>query len=145
MTAPPDPSPGRRLGPWDPSGGQEAWDFSITSAFRMGPALADPTAIAGVFASVHVPPHGRSVHPGRLHFQSTGPGGCGRWVVRRSFAQFWRGSRARPNGLVPQAASRLRSASHRENARAIFKRAPEQTGSHCRSLGLSVLAESELT
>ena len=35
-----------------PGGAPEAWDFSITSASRMGPALADPTAIAGVFASV---------------------------------------------------------------------------------------------
>ena len=42
-------------------------------------------------------------------------------------------------------AQRISCTLHRENARAILKRAPEQTGSHCRSLGLSLslLAESE--
>ena len=38
---------------------------------------------------------------------------------------------------------RLSCTFHRENARAILKRAPEQTGSRCRSLGLSLLADSE--
>ena len=34
------------------SGGQEAWDFSITNALRLGPALPDPAAFSGVFSSV---------------------------------------------------------------------------------------------
>ena len=34
------------------SGGHEAWDLSVCSAFRLGPALADRTNIAGIFASV---------------------------------------------------------------------------------------------
>ena len=81
---PPDPDTASRRPadiwvPRGPSGGQEAWDFSITNAFRMGLALADPTAIAGVFASVE--PHkntsqyGHSVDPGRLHILPSGPGG----------------------------------------------------------------------
>ena len=52
---PPDPSfPCRRPPdvwvPRGPSGGQEAWDFSITSALRLGPAPPDPTAFSGVFS-----------------------------------------------------------------------------------------------
>ena len=39
-------------------------------------------------------------------------------------------------------AQRISCALHRENARAILKRASEQTGSHCCSLGLSLLSES---
>ena len=34
------------------AGGPEAWDFSVTSAFRLGPAAPDPAAFAGVFSSV---------------------------------------------------------------------------------------------
>ena len=55
---PPDPdpqdpsSPSRRLVdvwvPMGPSGGQEAWDFSITSALRLGPAPPDPAAFSGL-------------------------------------------------------------------------------------------------
>ena len=41
-------------------------------------------------------------------------------------------------------AQRIACTLHRENARAILKRAPEQAGSHCGSLGLSLMAESEL-
>ena len=35
-----------------PSGGQEAWDFSITSALRLRPAVPDPAAFPTVFSSV---------------------------------------------------------------------------------------------
>ena len=35
-----------------PGGGPEAWDFSVASAFRLGPAAPDPAAFAGVFSSV---------------------------------------------------------------------------------------------
>ena len=40
-------------------------------------------------------------------------------------------------------AQRISCTIHWENARAILKRALEQMGTHCRSLGMSVLAESE--
>ena len=54
---PPDPSsPSRRPAdvwvPRGPGGGPEAWDFSVTSAFRLGLAAPDPAAFAGVFSSV---------------------------------------------------------------------------------------------
>ena len=54
---PKDPSsPGRRPAdvwvPTGPSGGQEAWDFSITSALCLGPAFPDPAAFSSVFSSV---------------------------------------------------------------------------------------------
>ena len=53
----PDPSsPSRRPAdlwvPRGPGGGLEAWDFFVTSAFRLGPATPDPAAFAGVFSSV---------------------------------------------------------------------------------------------
>ena len=40
-------------------------------------------------------------------------------------------------------AQRISCTLHRENARAILKLAPEKSGSHCCSLGLSLLSESE--
>ena len=40
-------------------------------------------------------------------------------------------------------AQRISCTLHRENARAILKRAPELVGTPCRSLGMSVGAESE--
>ena len=45
-------SPRRRLCPSGPSGGQEAWDFSITSGLRLRPAVPDPAAFPTVFSSV---------------------------------------------------------------------------------------------
>ena len=38
--------------PRGPSGGQETWDFSTTSALRLGQALSDPAAFVGLFSSV---------------------------------------------------------------------------------------------
>ena len=81
---PPNPSTASRRPadiwvPRGPSGGQEAWDFSITNACLMGLALADSTAIPGVFASVesrrNTTQYGHSVHPVRLHILLSGPGG----------------------------------------------------------------------
>ena len=56
---PPDPSfPCRRPGdvwvPRCPSGGQDAWDFSITSALRLGPAVPDPAVIAWVASESNI-------------------------------------------------------------------------------------------
>ena len=39
-------------GPFGPSGGQEAWDFSVAGALRVGFSLPDPSALASIFASV---------------------------------------------------------------------------------------------
>ena len=59
---PPDPDPpdpanvSRRPAdvwvPRGPSGGQEACDFSITSAFKLGPVIPYPTSVSGIFSTV---------------------------------------------------------------------------------------------
>ena len=46
------PSPGRRLGPPEPQRQSGGMGFPVCSAFRLGPALADPTNLAGIFASL---------------------------------------------------------------------------------------------
>ena len=62
----------------------------------------------------------------------------------------WIASESRRSGPIDgsdasfKIAQRISCTLHRENARAILKRAPEPLGPHVRSLGLSVLAESEL-
>ena len=59
---PPDPDPpdptniSRRPAdvwvPRGPSGGPEAWDFSVTSAFKLGPTLPDASSTSDIFSSV---------------------------------------------------------------------------------------------
>ena len=59
---PPDPDPpdlsniSRRPAdvwvPPSPSGGPEAWDFSVTSEFKLGPTLPDASSASGIFSSV---------------------------------------------------------------------------------------------
>ena len=152
-TDPPDPTNASRR---PAGGGQEAWDFSITSAFKLGPALPDPASTAGIFslrwslgrthssARPHSAPRQASLSV--LQFLR-------QWAVDGPtlFVRLSRGSRVRVKRSGPidgsdasfKVAQRISCTLHRENARAILKRAPEQMGSHCRSLGMSVLAESE--
>ena len=52
LRIPPSRRPADVWFPRGPSGGQEAWDFSVTSALRLGPAPPDPAAFSGVFSSV---------------------------------------------------------------------------------------------
>ena len=122
---PPDPSisaqrPTDVLVPRGPSGGQEAWDFSITSAFRLGPTPPDPSAFAGIFARSNPARTRSSTRPPSAPKQASlsarsywrlweegGPTVFGRWSL---------GSPVRANGPVlsvsPTAASKSRSASH---------------------------------
>ena len=134
-----------------PGGAPEAWDFSITSASRMGPALADPTAIAGVFASVE----SRKNTFLNTAAQCTQAGftfcPLVLWeVVRRCSLSCCVDRKTKRSGPTDvsdasfKIGHRISCTLQRQNTRAILKRAPEQMGSHCRSLGLSVLAESEL-
>ena len=74
---PPDPFfPCRRPAdvwvPRGPSGGQEAWDFSITSALRLGPAVPDPAAFPTVFSSVESRKKDESVCSGGHFFLPLG-------------------------------------------------------------------------
>ena len=117
-----------------PSGGQEAWDFSITSALRL--ALSDPAAFAGVFTSVgsrknaflNTAPQcaqaGFTFCP--LVWEAVGGG----WSdALRSVA--WIASESKRSAPVSitdasiKIAQRISCTLHRENGRAILKRAPE--------------------
>ena len=60
------------------------------------------------------------------------------WIASESN----RCSPARHSDASYKIAQRISSTLHRENARAVLKRAPEQSGTHCCSLGLSFLSES---
>ena len=136
---PPDPSsPSRRLADvWVPrgtSGGQEACDFSNTSALRLGPAPPDPAAFSGVFSSVE---------SRKKAFLGT-PSQCAQLgisfcpLVVEAVGGGWYDVASESNRCSPvrrsdasfKIAQRIACALHRENARAILKRAPEQTGSH---------------
>ena len=109
---PPDPAeaslrPADVWVPRGPSGGQEAWDFSITSAFKLGPALPDPTSTAGIFTSVESRKNafvgtasqctkaGITFCPFILEAAVGGP---------TLFVRLSRGSRVRVDGLVPSMA-----------------------------------------
>ena len=163
---PPDPDPphptniSRRPAdvwvPRGPSGGPEAWDFSVTSAFKLGPSLPDASSPSGTFSSVEFRKNAfldtASLNAARQVSPSV------RWFLKRlevvgllPFGRWLHGSRVKADGLGPidgsdasfKIAQRISCILHRENARAILKRAPEPLGPHVRSLGLSVLAESE--
>ena len=136
------------------SGGQEAWDFSITSALRIGPAPPDPAAFSGVFSSVEsrkkvflntaseCAQAGISFCP--LVIEAVGGGWSDslRSVVAWIASESNRCSPVRRSDASFKIVQRISCALHRENARAILKRAPEETGSHCCSLGISLLSES---
>ena len=155
-----DPSsPSRRPAdvwvPWNPSGGQETWDFSTTSALRLGEALPDPAAFVGVLSSVEFLKNaclitasqcvqaGISFCP--LVIEAVGGG----WSDALQSVVCWIASESNLFSPVSRSdasfkiAQRISCTFHSENARAIFKRAPEKSGSHCCSLGLSLLSESE--
>ena len=156
---PPDPSsPSRRPAdvwvPRGPGGGPEAWDFSVTSALRLGPAAPDPAAFAGVFSSVEtrkkafLDTASQCSHVGitfcPLVIEAVGGG----WSEALRSVVSWNASESNRNSSVSHSdtsfkiAQSISCALHRENARAILKRAPEQTVSHCSSLSLSLLSES---
>ena len=156
---PPDPSsPSRRPAdvwvPREPGGGPEAWDFSVTSAFRLGPAAPDPAAFAGVFSSVETRKRvfidtasqcsRAGIHFCPLVIEAVGGG----WSEALRSVVSWIASESNRNSSVGHSdtsfkiAQRISCALHRENARAILKRAPEQTGPPCSSLSFSLLSES---
>ena len=152
---PADPSsPSRRPAdvwvPRGPSGGQEAWDFSITSALRLGPAL--PATFLWVFSSVEsrkktfvntASQAGISFCP--LVIEAVGGG----WSdALRSVVSWIAGESNRCSPVSRcdasfKIAQRISCTGHRENARAILKQAREQSSLHCCSLGLSLVSESE--
>ena len=121
---PPDPgTASRRLAdvfvPRGPSSGQEAWDFSITSAFRMGPSLADPH---GAMASL------LRLSPTKTHPSLSAPRQASLsahwswWEVGGPtlFVQLLRGSQARRNDLallmaLTQASGKTRARCTRTN------------------------------
>ena len=137
-----------------PSGGQEAWDFSITSALRLGPAVPDPAAFSTVFSSVESRKRaflntasqcaqvGVSFCP--LVIEAVGGGWSDylRSVVAWIASESNRCSPVRHSDASFKIAQRISCTLHRKNARAILKRAPEQSGTHSCSLGLSLLSES---
>ena len=146
---PPDPSSiSRRLAdvwvPRGPSGGQEARDFSITSALRLGPAPPDPAAFSSVESrkKAFLNTASQCTQAGVIEAVGGGLSDALRSVVSWIASESNRCSPVRRSDASFKIAQRTWCALHRENARAILKRAPEQTGSHCCSLGLSLLSES---
>ena len=135
------------------SGEQEARDFSIRSAFRLGPALDDPTDTGwhlffGGNRKNEFLGAASQCTQANITFSLVLEAVGGGWSnALRSVV----GSRVRANDLVPSTAltpaSRFRSASRApstEKTRAqSSKRPPEQVGTPCRSLGMSVLADFE--
>ena len=156
----PDPSSSSRRPvdvwvPRGPGGGPEAWDFSVTSALRLGPAAPDPAAFASVFSSVETRKRAfldtasQCSHAGitfcPLVIEAVGGGG---WSEALRSVVSWIASESNRNSSISHSdtsfkiAQRTSCALHRENARAILKRAPEQAGPHCSSLSLSLLSDS---
>ena len=125
--------------------------------FKLGPVHPDPTSVLGVFSSVEARKNsfldtasqctkaGITFCP--LVLEAVGGG----WSDALRSVVAWIASESKRSGPTDgsdasfKIAQRISCTLHRENARAILKRAPEQLGSHCRSLGMSVLAESEQT
>ena len=156
---PPDPSSTSRRPadvwvPRAPGGGPEAWDFSVTSALRLGPAAPNPAAFAGVFSSVETRKRafldtasqcshaGITCCPLVIEAVRGGLSEALRSVVSWIASESNRNSSINHSDTSFKIAQRISCALHRENARAILKRAPEQTGPHCSSLSLSLLSES---
>ena len=146
MIVPPGPTADVWV-PRGPGGGQEAWDFSITSALRLGPVPPDPSSVesrkrAFLNTASQRTQAGISFCP--LVIEAVG----GSWsdalrsVVPWIASESYRCSPVLHYDASFKIAQRISCTLHREDACAILKRAPEQTGSHCCSLGLSLLSES---
>ena len=154
---PPDPSSASRRPadvwvPRGPGGGPEAWDFSVSSAFRLGPATPDPAAFADVFSSAEA--RKRTFLDTASQCMSAGITFCplvieavgGGWSDALRSVVSWIASEGNRNssdghsGTSFKIAQRISCALHQENARAILKRAPEQTVSSGSSLGLCLLS-----
>ena len=123
------------------SGGQEAWDFSITSECELGPTLPDPTSPSGIFTSVESRKNafldtasqctkaGITFCPLILEAAGGGWSDALRWVVARIASESKRSGPIDDSDASFKIAQRIPCALHRENARAILKRAPEPLGS----------------
>ena len=155
---PPDPSSSSRRPadvwvPRGPSGNPEAWDFSVTSAFRLGPSTPDPAAFSSVFSSVETRKRGfldtashcaqAGIHFCPLVIEAVGGGWSEalRSVVSWIASESGRHSSSRQSDTSFKIAQRISCALHQENARAILKRAPEQAVSSGSSLSLCLLSE----
>ena len=155
---PPDPSSSSRRPadvwvPRGPSGSPEAWDFSVTSAFRLGPSTPDPAAFSSVFSSVETRKRGfldtasqcaqAGIHFCPLVIEAVGGGWSEalRSVVSWIASESGRHSSSRHSDTSFKIAQRISCALHQENARAILKRAPEQAMSSGSSLSLCLLSE----
>ena len=155
---PPDPSSSSRRPadvwvPRGPSGSPEAWDFSVTSAFRLGPSTPDPAAFSSVFSSVESRKRGfldtasqcaqAGIHFCPLVIEAVGGGWSEalRSVVSWIASECSRHSSSRHSDTSFKIAQRISCALHQENARAILKRAPEQAMSSGSSLSLCLLSE----
>ena len=160
---PPDPDPpdlsssSRRPAdvwvPRGPSGRPEAWDFSVTSAFRLGPSAPDPAAFSSVFSSVEARKRGfldtasqcsqAGIHFCPLVLEAVGGG----WSEALRAVVSWIASESNRHSSLSHSdtsfkiAQRISCALHQENARAILKRAPEQAVSSGSSLSLCLLSE----
>ena len=160
---PPDPDPpdlsssSRRPAdvwvPRGPSGSPEAWDFSVTSAFRLGPSAPDPAAFSSVFSSVEARKRGfldtasqcsqAGIHFCPLVLEAVGGG----WSEALRAVVSWIASESNRHSSTSHSdtsfkiAQRISCALHQENARAILKRAPEQAVSSGSSLSLCLLSE----
>ena len=106
-------------------------------------APPDPAAFSGVFSSVEsrkkkfLNTASQRAQAG-ISFEAMPFGRLFSWIASESN----RCSPVRRSDARSKIAQRISCALHRENAHAILKRAPEQTGSHCFSLALSLLSES---
>ena len=155
---PPDPSSSSRRPadvwvPRGPSGNPEAWDFSVTSAFRLGPSTPDPAAFSSVFSSVETHKRGfldtasqcakAGIHFCPLVIEAVGGGWSEalRSVVSWIASESGRHSSSRLSDTSFKIAQRISCALHQENARAILKRVPEQALSSGSSLSLCLLSE----
>ena len=156
---PPDPSSSSSRRPADvwvprgPSGNPEAWDFSVTSAFRLGPSAPDPAAFSSVFSSVETHKRGfldtasqcakAGIHFCPLVIEAVGGGWSEalRSVVSWIASESGRHSSSRLSDTSFKIAQRISCALHQENARAILKRVPEHTLSSGGSLSLCLLSE----
>ena len=155
---PPDPSSASRRPadvwvPRGPGGGPEAWDFSVTSAFRLGPAVPDQSAFVDVFSSVEA--RKRTFLDTASQCLSAGITFCplvieavgGGWSDALRSVVSWIASEGKRNSSDGcsdasfKIAQRISCTLHRENARAILKRAPEHSVSPGSSLGLCLLSE----
>ena len=116
--------------PRGPSGGQEAWDFSTASALRLGSPLPDPSALASFFASVESRKYS-FLNTLELAFRSAP-------LVLEAVGGGWSDS-------LRSGVSWIASESKRTNpigGSDALKRAPEQSGSQCRFLGMSWLSQN---